>query len=88
MEVEVDGTRCMAIGNCAASAPAVFDQSEDDGTVVLLDPSPPPHEHERVREAALMCPVSAISFNENAPTRPRRVTVAGESRPDLGGSNV
>jgi ferredoxin len=65
-KVEVDGTRCVAVGNCAALAPAVFDQSDDDGTVVLLDATPPEHEHERVRDAALRCPAAAIVLHENS----------------------
>jgi ferredoxin len=68
MKVGVDRTRCVAVGNCAASAPAVFDQSDGDGTVVVLDQNPPADEHERVREAALLCPAEAIAVREDLPT--------------------
>lgn len=68
MRVAVDKQRCVAVGNCAASAPAVFDQSEGDGTVVLLDPTPPDDERERVREAILMCPAAAIGLRADNPT--------------------
>ncbi|MEU4683841.1 ferredoxin [Streptomyces xinghaiensis] len=67
MTVETDTGRCMAVGNCAAIAPAVFDQSDEDGTVLLLDAAPPEREHEPVREAALRCPAAVITLHENTP---------------------
>lgn len=42
MKVTVDASVCIGAGMCALTAPAVFDQDEDDGTVVLLDGTPPP----------------------------------------------
>lgn len=60
MRVSVDQTRCAGSGQCAALAPAVFDQQEDDGVVLLLDATPPEAAHHAVREAALACPVAAI----------------------------
>ncbi|MFD9702437.1 ferredoxin [Lentzea sp. NPDC059081] len=86
IEVEVDEARCMAIGNCVLSAPAVFDQSEEEGTVVLLDATPPADEHDRVREAASLCPASVISLHRTASGDQPRVT-AGERRTDNGGSH-
>jgi ferredoxin len=59
VRIEADRTRCLAIGNCALTAPEVFDQ-DDDGTVLVLDPAPPAAEHERVRAAAELCPAAAI----------------------------
>ena len=41
MKVKVDQARCVASGNCVLTAPEVFDQRDEDGIVVLLDPSPP-----------------------------------------------
>ncbi|GAA3748268.1 ferredoxin [Streptomyces tremellae] len=67
LKVEIDEDRCGAIGNCAALAPAVFDQNDDDGTVVLLDAAPPADEHERVRDAALRCPTASIALHETLP---------------------
>jgi ferredoxin len=40
MNVHADTTVCVGAGQCALRAPAVFDQSEDDGTVVVLDAQP------------------------------------------------
>lgn len=64
MRVIVDRTRCIGSGSCAATVPEVFDQDQNDGTVVLLDPSPPSKLHEAVRCAATLCPGCAITVEE------------------------
>ncbi|WP_099023791.1 ferredoxin [Mycolicibacterium palauense] len=64
MKVTVDQAKCVSAGNCVAHAPDVFDQDEDDGSVVLLDDSPPADRAEAVREAAAACPAMAISIEE------------------------
>jgi ferredoxin len=51
----------MASGQCVLSADAVFDQREEDGTVVLLDPGPPAELDDDVRRAAMLCPAQAIT---------------------------
>ena len=61
MRVAVNTDRCCASGMCALTDPMVFDQSEDDGTVVLLQPEPPAEHHSAVRTAAMLCPSGAIS---------------------------
>ncbi|KUG52938.1 ferredoxin [Kocuria rosea subsp. polaris] len=60
MRVSVDQTRCCSSGQCAALAPEVFDQRDDDGVVILLDAAPPEAVHAAVRDAALACPAAAI----------------------------
>ncbi|MCW2811384.1 MAG: putative ferredoxin [Friedmanniella sp.] len=52
---------CIGGGMCVMAAPRVFDQSEDEGLVVVLDQDPPPAEHDAVREAARLCPSGAIT---------------------------
>ncbi|MGZ4751071.1 MAG: ferredoxin [Oryzihumus sp.] len=42
MRVVIDRERCQGAGMCALTAPAVFDQSEEDGRVVVLDADPAP----------------------------------------------
>lgn len=59
MHRETDTDRCVASGQCALSAPAVFDQS-DDGKVIVLDAEPPLADHSRTRQAAALCPAGAI----------------------------
>ncbi|MGJ6962840.1 ferredoxin [Streptosporangium sp. G11] len=49
---------------CALTAPEVFDQSEDEGLVVLLDETPPPELHAATRRARQLCPSGAISVSD------------------------
>jgi ferredoxin len=58
----VDRSICSSSGNCANTAPEVFDQGEDDGVVVLLQTHPGADTHESVRLAAELCPVRAIAI--------------------------
>jgi ferredoxin len=62
MEIKVDVDRCISGGQCVVSAPDLFDQ-DDDGIVVLLG-QPGPQQQEDAREAARMCPASAIEIDE------------------------
>jgi ferredoxin len=65
MRVIVDQDRCIASGQCVLSAGAVFDQSEEDGTVLLLNASPPAELQGDVRGAAALCPARAITVIES-----------------------
>ena len=62
MEIKADVDRCISGGQCVVSAPDLFDQ-DDDGIVVLLG-QPGPQQQEDAREAARMCPASAIEIDE------------------------
>jgi ferredoxin len=64
MKVTVDQDKCVSSGQCVLNAGAVFDQRDDDGVVVLLDPTPPAEQIENVRKAAAACPALAIRFEE------------------------
>ncbi|HEY8981639.1 MAG TPA: ferredoxin [Streptomyces sp.] len=64
MRLSVDRTACCGAGNCVLLAPEVFDQGEDDGVVVLLTDSPAPRHEAAAREAAAVCPASAITVRE------------------------
>jgi ferredoxin len=66
MKVEVDTDKCCGAGTCVLVAPDVFDQGEDDGIVILLDPTPRTDLHDAVREAASVCPAAAIMLSEGA----------------------
>ncbi|NYI07915.1 ferredoxin [Allostreptomyces psammosilenae] len=63
MELEIDRERCVGGGMCALTAPRVFDQSEEDGLVVLTAP-PEPEDLDAVREAVQLCPASALTLRE------------------------
>lgn len=64
MKVDVDQVKCTGAGQCVLVSPEVFDQREDDGIVELLNEAPAPELHERVREAAMICPAAAINVAE------------------------
>ncbi|MGP4014520.1 ferredoxin [Saccharopolyspora sp. 5N708] len=66
MQVSVDEEKCCGAGQCVLLAPEVFDQREDDGIAILLDPQPAEQLHAAVREAADMCPAAAIQLGEHA----------------------
>jgi ferredoxin len=61
MKVTVDEEKCCGAGTCVLLAPAVFDQRDEDGIVILLDERPGEDLHAIVREAASVCPGAAIS---------------------------
>jgi ferredoxin len=65
LTVSVDRDECCAMGRCAATEPGLFDQDPDTGTVVLLDPTPPPALHEAARLCAELCPCGAITVTED-----------------------
>ena len=60
MHVRVDTGLCIGTGNCVLASSAVFDQDEDDGTVVLLHECIGPEREREVRLAVERCPVQAI----------------------------
>ena len=60
MRIEADLERCQGAGMCALTAPQVFDQGEDDGRVVVLEPVPPPELEPAVARAAGLCPNRVI----------------------------
>ena len=64
MKVRVDQDVCASSGNCVMQAPAVFDQREEDGVVVLLNDDPPAELAEATRKAAALCPALAIHIEE------------------------
>ena len=65
MKVSANQDRCCSSGLCVMTAPAVFDQREEDGVVVVLAVSPPPADHALVREAMVACPTGAISVEDD-----------------------
>jgi ferredoxin len=64
MRITIDEDKCCGAGQCVLTAPQVFDQREEDGVVLLLEPSPAADQHANVREAALVCPAGAIDVQE------------------------
>ncbi|MFG2943536.1 ferredoxin [Streptomyces sp. NPDC048282] len=65
MKITVDEEKCCAAGQCVLVAPEVFDQRDEDGIVVLLEPKPAAEQHAAAREAAQVCPAAAILIEED-----------------------
>ncbi|MFL6022006.1 MAG: ferredoxin [Marmoricola sp.] len=64
MKVEIHEDKCVGAGQCAALAPGVFDQRDDDGVVIVLDENPRQDLHDNTRRAAAACPALAIVLHD------------------------
>ncbi|HLM03821.1 MAG TPA: ferredoxin [Blastococcus sp.] len=60
MRVEVEPEKCIASGQCVLIAESVFDQDEEEGTVVLRTEEVPAGAEEATRNAERICPARAI----------------------------
>ena len=64
MKVTVDQDKCVSSGQCVLNASALFDQRDEDGVVVLLEPAPGPEQTDNARRAAAACPALAIEIQD------------------------
>jgi ferredoxin len=65
MRIVADLDRCVGAGQCVLTEPAVFDQSDEDGTVVILNDTPQDDiTLARIRQAVHICPSRALSLAE------------------------
>jgi ferredoxin len=64
MRIVTDTGRCVGAGQCALTEPRVFDQSDEDGTVVLLTDHAEGDVLDNVRYAIDLCPSQALSLKE------------------------
>ncbi|MCI3934417.1 ferredoxin [Streptomyces sp. AN091965] len=65
MKIIADAATCVGSGQCVFTEPGLFDQSEDEGTVVVLDAEPTGDLLLRkAREAVDNCPAQALSLAE------------------------
>ena len=64
MRITIDQNKCVASGQCVLTAPDVFDQRDEDGIVILLNPNPSPERAEDIRRAATLCPALAITVED------------------------
>ena len=62
--MHVDQEKCVGSGQCARTVPAVFDQRDEDGIVVLRMSQPDAGLEPAVRRAARHCPSQAIRIEE------------------------
>jgi ferredoxin len=64
VRIELDTDLCQAYGNCLLAAPDVFELTEATPVVVLREPQPDEGRRAEVEEAALSCPVQALTLHE------------------------
>jgi ferredoxin len=60
VRVAADRDVCIGSGNCVLTAPAVFDQDDGEGLVVVLTPDVTPQDADAVRAAVARCPSGAL----------------------------
>jgi ferredoxin len=65
MHIQSDTQRCIGAGNCVMAAPDVFDQREDDGTVILLQEHPDESLRGEVLQAVQLCPAAVLRIVES-----------------------
>ena len=68
--IEVLHERCIGAGNCTDVARKYFDQSDEDGTVILLRPDVDADDEALVAQAVDVCPTGALALKLAAGTTP------------------
>jgi ferredoxin len=61
VKIFADTDKCVGAGQCVHVAPELFDQGEDDGVVVVLDPEPGQALWPAADEAVDLCPARALT---------------------------
>lgn len=64
MKITANTDVCIGAGQCVLTAEKYFDQSDDDGTVVVLSDTPDAEDEASVKEAVSICPSGALSVEE------------------------
>lgn len=67
VRVVVDRSACVGAGLCVLSAGSVFDQSDEDGLVVLLQDRPGAQDLAGVEQAVHRCPSRALRLEPLGP---------------------
>jgi len=65
VKIDADREACIGSGLCALTAPKVFEQSAEDGLVLLVQEHPEPAHIAAARMAVERCPSGALSIDEN-----------------------
>ncbi|MBU3063081.1 (4Fe-4S)-binding protein [Nocardia sp. NEAU-G5] len=65
MKLIVNRDICIGAGMCVLTAPALFDQDEEDGRVRPLATAESPEQQAALREAVAVCPSGAIRLADD-----------------------
>jgi ferredoxin len=64
--IVADTSRCVGAGQCVLTDADTFDQSDEDGTVIVLRPDPTDEETlQKVKQAVHICPSQALSLQDS-----------------------
>lgn len=63
MKIVYDKEKCKLHAQCRGAAPELFDFAPD-GSLVILDPTPPEELREALQDAVDACPEQAISIED------------------------
>lgn len=63
MRIIVDRETCFGAGLCVLTEPAVFEQDQDDGRVLLVTEQPDESARATVEEAVRTCPSRSLSLD-------------------------
>jgi ferredoxin len=64
LKIVIDQQKCIGAGNCVLVAPRLFDQTDNDGIVMLLHATPSAAEQATARKAVDQCPSGAIQIDQ------------------------
>jgi ferredoxin len=64
MKITADKVKCIGSGQCVLTEPRLFDQSDEDSTVLLLNDAPDDELIDQARQAVHLCPSQALSLHE------------------------
>jgi ferredoxin len=67
MKIVADRSACIGSGMCVLTAPAVFDQDDAEGLVVLLVAEPEGADARAAAEAVRLCPAGALAGSGDQP---------------------
>jgi ferredoxin len=70
MRVIADRERCVGAGLCVLTNPSLFDQSDDDGRVIVLTDEVADEYVASVEQAMHLCPVRVLSTSATLGTTP------------------
>lgn len=64
MRIVTHEDNCIGSGNCVLTSPELFDQRDEDGVVIVLQPHPSGELEAAARTAVAGCPAQAIEVEE------------------------
>jgi ferredoxin len=64
MRIVADREKCMGAGQCVLTSPELFDQSDEDGRVLLRSDTVPAGQADAARLAVKLCPMHVLSADE------------------------